>query len=191
MLYAQVHLTLPAWVHESVDTQRLYVGDAAKVELAIALSRMNIEAGSGGPFGAAVFGPDERIISVGVNRVLPHTCSLAHAETMAYMLAQQRTQRARLNEDAIGERLGPITLATSSQPCCQCYGATIWAGVDRLVIGARSEDVETLTEFDEGPLPADWIGELERRGIEVVRDVHRDLARDVLRAYGESGGERY
>lgn len=191
MLYAQVHLTLPAWVHESVDTQRLYVGDAAKVELAIALSRMNIEAGSGGPFGAALFGPDERIISVGVNRVLPHTCSLAHAETMAYMLAQQRTQRARLNEDAIGERLGPITLATSSQPCCQCYGATIWAGVDRLVIGARSEDVETLTEFDEGPLPADWIGELERRGIEVVRDVHRDLARDVLRAYGESGGERY
>ena len=191
MLYAQVHLTLPAWVHESVDTQRLYVGDAAKVELAIALSRMNIEAGSGGPFGAAVFGPDERIISIGVNRVLPHTCSLAHAETMAYMLAQQRTQRARLNEDAIGERLGPITLATSSQPCCQCYGATIWAGVDRLVIGARSEDVETLTEFDEGPLPADWIGELERRGIEVVRDVHRDLARDVLRAYGESGGERY
>ncbi|QGW64252.1 nucleoside deaminase [Lysobacter soli] len=191
MLYAQVHLTLPAWVHESVDTQRLYVGDAAKVELAIALSRMNIEAGSGGPFGAAVFGPDERIISVGVNRVLPHTCSLAHAETMAYMLAQQRTQRARLNEDAIGERLGPITLATSSQPCCQCYGATIWAGIDRLVIGARSEDVETLTEFDEGPLPADWIGELERRGIEVVRDVHRDLARDVLRAYGESGGERY
>lgn len=191
MLYAQVHLTLPAWVHESVDTQRLYAGDAAKVELAIALSRMNIEAGSGGPFGAAVFGPDERIISVGVNRVLPHTCSLAHAETMAYMLAQQRTQRARLNEDAVGERLGPITLATSSQPCCQCYGATIWAGVDRLVIGARSEDVETLTEFDEGPLPADWIGELERRGIEVVRDVHRDLARDVLRAYGESGGERY
>jgi len=191
MLYAQVHLTLPAWVHESVDTQRLYVGDAAKVELAIALSRMNIEAGSGGPFGAAVFGPDERIISIGVNRVLPHTCSLAHAETMAYMLAQQRTQRARLNEDAIGERLGPITLATSSQPCCQCFGATIWAGIDRLVIGARSEDVETLTEFDEGPLPADWIGELERRGIEVVRDVHRDLARDVLRAYGESGGERY
>ena len=191
MLYAQVHLTLPAWVHESVDTQRLYVGDAAKVELAIALSRMNIEAGSGGPFGAAVFGPDERIISIGVNRVLPHTCSLAHAETMAYMLAQQRTQRARLNEDAIGERLGPITLATSSQPCCQCYGATIWAGIDRLLIGARSEDVETLTEFDEGPLPADWIGELERRCIEVVRDVHRDLARDVLRAYGESGGERY
>lgn len=191
MLYAQVHLTLPAWVHESVDTSRAYAGDEAKVALAIHLSRMNIEAGSGGPFGAAVFGPDDRIISVGVNRVLPHTCSLAHAETMAYMLAQQRTQRPRLNEDAVGEHIGPITLATSSQPCCQCYGATMWAGVDRLVIGARSEDVESLTEFDEGPLPADWVGELEQRGIAVVRDVHREDARAVLRAYGESGGDRY
>lgn len=191
MLYAQVHLTLPAWVHEAVDPDRAWPGDDAKVALAIMLSKLNVEAGSGGPFGAAVFGPDDRLIAVGVNRVLPHSCSLAHAETMAYMLAQQRTQRPRLNEDAVGEHIGPITLATSSQPCCQCYGATMWAGIDRLLIGARSEDVESLTEFDEGPLPADWVGELERRGIEVVRDVLREDARDVLRAYGESGGERY
>ena len=54
-----------------------------------------------------------------------------------------------------------------------------------------AEDVEELTEFDEGPLPADGVGELERRGIAVVRDLHRDAARAVLRAYGESGGERY
>ncbi|MCM2335710.1 MAG: nucleoside deaminase [Pseudomonas sp.] len=191
MLYAQVHLTLPAWVHEHVDTAQAHVGDAAKVALAIELSRRNFEARTGGPFGAAVFGPDDRIVAVGVNRVLPHACSLAHAETMAYMLAQQRTQRARLNRDADDRPIGPYTLATSSQPCCQCYGATVWAGVDRLLIGARSEDVEALTEFDEGPLPADWVGELERRGIAVVRDLHRDAARAVLRAYGESGGERY
>ena len=85
----------------------------------------------------------------------------------------------------------PITLATSAQPCCQCYGATVWAGIDRLLIGARSEDVEALTEFDEGPLPADWVGELERRGIAVVRDVLRDDACDALREYSSSGGERY
>jgi tRNA(Arg) A34 adenosine deaminase TadA len=116
---------------------------------------------------------------------------VAHAEMMAYMLAQQRTQRARLNRDADDQPIGPITLATSSQPCCQCYGATVWAGIDRLLIGARSEDVEALTEFDEGPLPADWIGELERRGIAVVRDLHRAEAREVLRHYGAGGGERY
>ena len=186
MLYGQVHLTLPAWVHEAIDPARTYPRDEDKVALAIELSRLNIDARSGGPFGAVVFGPDDRVIAVGVNRVLPQSCSLAHAETMAYMLAQQRTQHARLNE--IG---GPITLATSAQPCCQCYGATFWAGIDRLLIGARSEDVMTLTEFDEGPLPADWIGELERRGIAVVRDLHRDAACAVLRAYGEQGGEFY
>ncbi len=138
-----------------------------------------------------MFGTDDRIIAVGVNRVLPQSCSLAHAETMAYMLAQQRTQRARLNEVEPGDKAGPATLATSAQPCCQCYGATFWAGIDRLLIGARSEDVEALTEFDEGPLPDDWIGELPRRGIEVIRDLQRDDARAVLRDYGRLGGPDY
>lgn len=191
MLYAQIHLTLPAWVHARVDTARTYAGDEAKVALAIDLSRLNIEAGTGGPFGAAVFDAHDRILSVGVNRVLPHACSLAHAETMAYMLAQGRTQRPRLNQTLDGDPCGPITLATSSQPCCQCYGATVWAGIDRLLIGARAEDVEALTPFDEGPLPADWVGELERRGITVVRDLHREAAREVLGAYGEQGGVKY
>ena len=191
MLYAQVHLTLPVWVHDAVDASRAYVADEDKVALAVELSRRNIEAQTGGPFGALVFGPDERIVAAGVNVVLPQSTSLAHAENMAYMLAQQRLQRARLNEDADGVRDGRYTLATSAQPCCQCYGATVWAGIDRLLIGARAEDVMELTEFDEGPLPADWIGELNVRGTEVVRGVHRDAARAVLRAYGEVGGRRY
>lgn len=191
MLLAQVHLTLPVWVHDAVDASRTYASDADKVALAVALSRSNVEHGSGGPFGAVVFGADDRIIAVGVNRVLPQTCSVAHAEMMAYMLAQQRTQRARLNLDDDGRAVGPITLATSSQPCCQCYGATIWAGIDRLLIGARAEDVMTLTPFDEGPLPTDWIGELEKRGIAVTRDIERAAACDVLRAYGSGGGGKY
>lgn len=191
MLLAQVHLTLPTWVHDAVDASQAFPGDEQKVELAIELSARNIDAGSGGPFGAVVFDADDRIVSIGVNRVLPQTCTLAHAENMAYMLAQQRLQRARLNMDEAGNRVGRYTLATSSQPCCQCYGATVWAGIDRLLIGARSEDVMTLTEFDEGPLPADWIGELARRGIEVVRDLRREAACEVLRRYGEGGGERY
>ena len=191
MLYAQVHLTLPVWVHDAVDASRAYPGDAEKVALAIDLSRRNVDAGSGGPFGAAVFDGDDRIVAVGVNVVVPQRTSLAHAENMAYMLAQQRLQRARLNENDAGERDGSFTLATSAQPCCQCYGATVWAGVDRLLVGARMEDVEALTEFDEGPLPARWIEELESRGIAVVRDVHREAACAVLRDYGTSGGQRY
>jgi len=189
---AQVQLTLPEWAHGMVDPARTWPGDEAKVALAVELSRLNIEACSGGPFGAAVFDAgDDRVVAIGVNRVLPQHCSVAHAETMAFMLAQQSLGRARLNRDSADNVVGRYVLATSAQPCCQCYGASIWAGIDRLLIGARSDDVEALTAFDEGPLPADWMGELARRGIEVVRDIHREAACEVLRAYGRSGARSY
>jgi tRNA(Arg) A34 adenosine deaminase TadA len=186
MILAQVHLTLPVWLRDVVDEARVCADDEAKVGLAIELSRRNVENATGGPFGAAVFDGGGRLISVGVNRVVSQNCSVAHAEMMAYMLAQQRLQRYRLNEGG-----GKFILATSAQPCCQCYGATVWAGIDELLIGARSQDVEELTEFDEGPLPADWIGELEKRGIAVRRDIRREDARAVLRRYGEMGGNAY
>lgn len=186
MLYSQVHLTLPAWIHEEVDAGRSYPDDDSRMALAIQLARRNVEHASGGPFGAALFDGDGRLLAVGVNRVVPQTCSAAHAEMMAFMIAQTRLQRFRLNEDG-----GRITLATSAQPCAMCYGATFWAGIDELLIGARASDVEELTEFDEGPLPADWTGELERRGIRVRRDLLREPAREVLRDYGEHGGRRY
>lgn len=185
-LPVQLHLTLPVWVMELDVAGRDFTSDDAKVAFAIELSRHNVERQSGGPFGAAVFSPQHRLVAVGVNRVVRQSCSVAHAEMMAYMLAQQRLQQFRLN--ALG---GPVVLATSAQPCCQCYGATMWAGIDRLLIGARAEDVMALTEFDEGPLPADWMGELRKRGIEVVRDVQRDAACAVLKAYGELGGPNY
>jgi tRNA(Arg) A34 adenosine deaminase TadA len=190
MLLAQLHLTLPAWVHEIAD-RALYPDDSDKMGLAIALAQRNVEARSGGPFGAAIFDDRGRLISIGVNRVQSQNCSLAHAETMAFMLAQQRLQRPRLNVAAPGEAASHITLATSAQPCVQCFGATLWAGIDRMLIGARSEDVERLTDFDEGPLPVDWTGELARRGIEVVRDLQREAACEVLRAYAEYGGDAY
>jgi tRNA(Arg) A34 adenosine deaminase TadA len=185
MLPLQIHLTLPPWVGDIADESRLYVTDEERVGLAIALAKHNIDSGHGGPFGAAVFNQAGRLISVGVNRVVPQTCSVAHAEMLAYMTAQQRLASFRLNQQG-----GRYILATSAQPCCQCYGATIWAGIDELLIGARSEDVEELTEFDEGPLPVDWIGELQRRGITVRRDILRDQARTVLAAYG-AGGTAY
>ena len=180
-----IELTLPAWL-ESMRIDRVCVDDEARIGFAIELARRNVQHGTAGPFGAAVFDAEGRVVAAGVNQVVAQGCSLAHAEILALALAQKRVQRFRLNGDG-----GHYTLATSAQPCCQCFGALVWAGIDALLIGARGEDVETLTEFDEGPLPADWIGELNARGIEVVRDIQRDAARAVLRDYGESGGARY
>ena len=181
-----IHLTLPSWIDEEADPARRYASDESRVDLAIRLARRNVVERSGGPFGAAIFDDEGRLVAAGVNRVLPRHCSAAHAEVMAFMAAQTRVGRARLNED--GRR---YILATSAQPCAMCYGASFWAGIDELAIGARSSDVMELSEFDEGPLPADWIGELEKRGIAVRRDVLREEARDVFRLYAETDGARY
>ncbi len=181
-LATEVRLQLPAWIGEVVDSGRRYADAESKVALAIELSRRNISDGSGGPFGAAVFDQDGQLVGLGVNRVIPMQCSAAHAEVMALASSQQALGRHRLNES--GAR---FTLASSAQPCAMCYGALIWAGIDEVLIGARSDDVQTLAGFDEGPLPQDWQGELERRGIRVQRDLQRDQACAVLRDYGKSG----
>lgn len=178
--------TLPAWVAGTVDFERAYPGHAERIALAIELARLNVRHASGGPFGAAVFDAHGTVVAVGVNRVAQLGLSLAHAEIVALVAAQQRLGRARLAADG-----GHYTLACSSQPCCQCYGAIVWAGVDRLLIAAHTADTESITGFDEGPLPADWAGELERRGIEVVRDIARDAARAVLGAWAAGGGTPY
>ena len=56
---------------------------------------------------------------------------------------------------------------------------------------ALAEDVESLTGFDEGPIPRDWEKQFERRGISVRGGILRDEACEVLRFYRESGGAVY
>jgi tRNA(Arg) A34 adenosine deaminase TadA len=182
----ELRIALPAWFDAAIDTTRIYAGGEARVGLAIALARRNVEERTGGPFGAAVFDGEGRVVGAGVNVVLAQTSSIAHAEIMAMTMAQKRVRRARLNED--GKR---YVLATSAQPCAMCYGASIWAGIDGILIAARTSDVMAQSDFDEGPLPADWIGELERRGIAVTRDVLREEAREVFALYARMGGPMY
>lgn len=182
MFGIRAQLSLPAWIKTEVDAHAVYTGDDAKMALALHLAATNVHEGSGGPFGAALFDETGRLLGVGVNRVLPDTCSIAHAEMMAFATAQQHSGRFRLNRDG-----GHITLATSAQPCAMCYGASFWAGIDAILIGARAEDVQALAGFDEGPLPADWVGEWHKRGIRVTRDLRREQACAILAEYGKSG----
>ena len=79
MLYAQLHLTLPPWVHDQVDADAVYETVNSRITLAVELSQLNVSHQSGGPFGAAVFNIAGRLLGVGVNRVVPHYCSAAHA----------------------------------------------------------------------------------------------------------------
>ena len=154
--------------------------------------RWNISHETGGPFAAAVFCREtNELISIGVNRVVPHHCSLAHAEAVALALAQQSRATHDLSEDPDRS----YELFASGQPCVQCFGMVWWSGVTRLIIGARASDIEELTGFHEGPLPERWQDKLASRSplpsVDVIQDVCRKKAREVLRMYTKSGGDNY
>jgi tRNA(Arg) A34 adenosine deaminase TadA len=174
---------LPAWLDDVVASfAQPLIGNEQRMALVIALSRENVERG-GGPFAAAVF-LGERLIAAGVNRVLESGLSIAHAEVLALSLAQQKVGTSA------GSFSGSASLVTSTEPCCQCFGAIVWSGVTELVCGATTADAEAVG-FDEGPKPVDWPEVLEARGITVLRGVRRAEARSVLDEYARRGGIIY
>ncbi len=190
-----VELSLPAWVKTQLNQlPKSYNSTEEMMELAIDLSRKNIEHKTGGPFGAAVFSESGELISVGVNIVVPGNCSLAHAETMAIMLAQKNLETF----DLASRGLKKMTLATSAQPCIQCFGSIWWSGISKLIYGANADEVIELTGFEEGPLPDQWQNKLANRHkdcglpeVEVVEHVMSKKACEVLAQYKNSGGQIY
>ena len=186
--FPEARLALPPWLDEAVPgPEARFSDDEERMALVVELSRQNLERGTGGPFAAAVFERRTgRLLAPGVNLVEPARCSVAHAEMVALMVAQQVVGSFDLSAPG----LPAYDLFASTEPCAMCFGAVPWSGVTRLVCGARKADAEAVG-FDEGSKPDDWVGSLERRGIEVHRDVLRDAAARVLEAYRDAGRTVY
>lgn len=180
-------LRLPEWLCQFwIAQKRPFDTVEAKMRFVIELAKQNIERQTGGPFGAAIFDADSgRLIAPGVNIVVPSNCSIAHAEMVAIALAQQTIGSYDLGTDNT-----VCELVTSTEPCAMCLGAIPWSGVRRVLCGARGEDACAIG-FDEGAKPADWVGSLRGRGIEVVQDLCRAEAQAVLRHYLTVGGHIY
>ena len=177
---------LPEFLVRANARERLLAQGEERMRFVLDLARENVAAG-GGPFAAAVFEhASGRLLAAGANRVITSGYSCAHAETVALTLAQRRLGHYDLGAASFP----PCELVSSAEPCLMCLGAVLWSGVRFLSFGARGEDV-TAQGFDEGPKPADWVGELRRRGIEVRPDVLRDEAHEILRAYRAAGGPIY
>jgi tRNA(Arg) A34 adenosine deaminase TadA len=189
MIFTGVTLELPGWVEEFFAERfgRGYPTEEDRMRLVIELSRLNIEHGTGGPFGAGIFDLETgRLIAPGINLVTASNLSIAHAEIVAIMVAQQISG----DFDLGGPDHPACELVASTEPCIQCFGATTWSGVRRLVCGARDADARAIG-FDEGPKLLDWVEALEGRGIAVATDVCREEAAAVLTSYAERGGAIY
>lgn len=153
------------------------------MELVLELVAYNIDDG-GGPFAAGVFDQNGGLIAVGVNRVVPASAAIAHAEMVAIAAAGQQLGSWNLGDH------GPAQLVSSTEPCAMCLGAVPWSGVSSLVTGARDADARAVG-FDEGDKMSDWVSLLEARGIAVTRDVLREKSVNLLNRYAEQGGEIY
>lgn len=187
MTSESVILSSPEWLQPMLASW-LPRGSSAeqRMRFVIGLARRNIAQG-GGPFAAAVFeSASGQLIAAGVNRVLADRTSIAHAEIIALAAAQQRLDNCDLGAPGLPR----CELVCTCEPCAMCLGALLWSGVAAIRCGARGEDAEAIG-FDEGPKPADWVGEFERRGIAVTRDLCRAEAAGVLRDYGSGGGIIY
>ncbi|MDD3802523.1 MAG: nucleoside deaminase [Desulfuromonas thiophila] len=189
--FAQCCLSLPTWLLQAEREVPILADAAARMRWVLALARRNSQTTAtetaGGPFAAAVFDADSgALICAGVNRVIPSCCSAAHAEMVALMRAQQRLGQHRL--DLLPPRR--FELVSSTEPCAMCLGALPWAGIHRLLCGARDEDARAIG-FDEGDKPDRWQDKLQQRGIAVDTDLCRSEAIAVLQDYARQQGQLY
>ncbi|MBT3192722.1 MAG: nucleoside deaminase [Verrucomicrobia bacterium] len=187
-MFPEIHLRLPDWVGSFCEEWSApFVEIDDRAQFVIELARANVARGTGGPFAAAIFDYERKtLVAPGVNLVLSASCSAAHAEVVAIMIAQQIMG----THDLGAEGIPMLELVSSTEPCAMCMGALPWSGVPRLVCSARGEDAIAIG-FDEGAKPQQWQHELEQRGIAVARDVCREEATAVLRDYAQGGGLIY
>jgi len=136
--------------------------------LELALDQMN--AGSGGPFGAVIV-KDGAIIAEGWNRVTSSSDPTAHAEIVAIRNACATLGRFHLSGCAI---------YTSCEPCPMCLGAIYWARLD-CVYYANSRIEAASIGFDDDFIYSELKLPLEQRSIPAFRL----LAHEALLAFEE------
>lgn len=180
---------MPEWARtELAVLPQSFASIEERMAVVIRFSRLNFERGTGGPFAAGVFEQKGgKLLSIGVNRVVSMQCSSAHAEVMALSIAQKMIGTYDLG----GADLQYHQLVINWRPCSMCYGATLWSGVRSLVIAGSDKELEKITGFDEGPMPADWRGELEARNIQVFDNVLREQAVATFRDFAASNSLVY
>lgn len=184
----KIELAVPYWIQERLNDYEFdFTVPDSRMEFVISLAKENVSRGTGGPFAAAIFDMSTWMpVSGGTNLVTTQKCSVYHAEIVAIMAAQKRLGCFELGSAGSGR----YELVTSTEPCAMCLGAVPWSGVVSLVCGARDSDAREIG-FDEGPKLETWVEALEERGISVLRDVAREKAVAVLKAYASSGGIIY
>ena len=138
---------------------------------AIYLSRLHMDAGHGGPFGAVVV-KDGQIVAEGWNRVTSTQDPTAHAEVSAIRDACQ----------ALGTfSLKGCEIYTSCEPCPMCLAAIYWARIDRIFYANTQADAAAI-QFDDAWLYREVALPIDGRSVP-TKNLLREEALEVFQAW--------
>ena len=89
-----ITLSIPDWLARELSRYPKHLPTHEdRMRMIIHFSKLNFEYGTSGPFAAGVFGQNTgKLISIGVNIVVPSNCSSAHAEIMALSTTQKKLE---------------------------------------------------------------------------------------------------
>ena len=167
--------------NEKIDEVKLE--NARKIILQLQDEMSDYIAGGSGPFLAAVFDENGKLISKTANSVVSEGCSNNHAEMNAIKMAQKNLGTYDLSKYN-------LSLYVTSEPCMMCIGGLMWSGIKAVYYGVPSKRVEEITGFDEGFKP-NWFEEFKNRGITVYGNIEVEAGEKVLYDYVNTGKTVY
>ena len=180
-------ISLPDWVND-VDRPDVQAHLTDRMEFVLDLAVRNVDRGTGGPFAAAVFEQGSgRLVSVGVNRVVP--------ENRAWLT--RRCSRSGWRRHPWGPTTsGALDSHDSSWSaaarCARCaWVRSCGPGWARSCTPRRPGMSSRQWGSTRGRRRPDYSHQLAHRGIRVVPGVMRDQGLAVLRRYVAAGGVVY
>lgn len=104
------------------------------MKLAIEEAKKGIKEGHGGPFGAVIV-KDGEVISKGHNHVVVNNDPTCHGEVDAIRKACKKLNTFDLSG---------CDIYTTAYPCPMCFGAILWANINKIYYGCSMTNSETI-----------------------------------------------
>ncbi len=144
--------------------------DEQFIDIAIEISR-----NAKYPYGAIVVKNGE-IIGRSDDNTLMKKSMYSHPELEAI-------ESASKNKNLYGDLKGTV-IYVSCEPCMMCMGAILYEGISKLVYAATLQDSNNLY-CPEVITDIDVLAKYSNHKIEIVKELHRDKAVEVLKNRGE------
>lgn len=138
------------------------------MKIAIEEAQEGIRNGHGGPFGAVIV-KDGEVISTGHNHVVINNDPTCHGEIDAIRKAC--------------EKLGTFDLSgceiyTSAYPCPMCFGAILWANIEKVYYGCNTTDSEIIGFRDKA-----FEDSIPEKKITMCNEINREECLKVFEEY--------